>query len=807
MKKTLSILIMSVVITLMMFVNVFAFTDEQQINIVGVLDANGFSNRVFQLEVPADIKLKNSTDSDYTDGLSVLYTGEELSIDGKATLDMSIVRDAFDTLTGAVENLFSVNYPDEAADLNSQFDSMLVQGEITVTIAVSDGMTIPAAIETGDGFSNNVSLFFDKVDTIVEENEVTIIFEVKDGLTKGQLDANINSLDDFSLICEGFKVTDVAEYGLFGSVEGSIRVVAPESYEVTHTIVINAVDEDGNQGVSETVSVTEEMTAQLMSLAAVEDAIVTYQDGVQTENSIELQDLSSAENYTVTLDIQGVTTTTAEFPKYADGETPYAVERIIPMAGYTGAITDIKINGTSIDYYVENGVVKANTDLINADGITITVVTSDDARLRSWIGKGESTATGSFTVNGKVDQIISNEFGVLVSKNGQYDNIVNSTEFTGTWDDTVALAFKAPSKNKNGIFAMQFTQLDPGTYYFGVYTKSATGMRYDIRDANDEFVIYTFGDSTPPYRPSTSGGAKPVVEEPELIIVVDGEEKDVSELIVNNKVDVADIETPEKEGFAFEGWYDGTEKVEGEVTIKNGETLKLYAKFVSVQVPDKFETSDEHYAYIIGYPDGTVRPNDNISREEIATIFYRLLTDEYRNEILSTTNDFEDVEEGRWSNKAISTMANGGYIQGYDGKFNPEDAITRAEFVTIAARFLETESEAEAEFKDVEGHWAEEYIDATSQAAWINGYEDNTFKPDNNITRAEAMAIFNRILCRRVDSDGLIQGTVYFPDVNDTDWFVYDVLEATNSHKCEKADGEVYEDWTELLPNRDWTKY
>ena len=220
-----------------------------------------------------------------------------------------------------------------------------------------------------------------------------------------------------------------------------------------------------------------------------------------------------------------------------------------------------------------------------------------------------------------------------------------------------------------------------------------------------------------------------------------------------------------------------------------------------------FEKTDEHFAYIIGYPDRTVRPENNISREEVATIFYRLMTDEYRAQIASTTNDFADIEADRWSNKAISTMANGGYIVGYEGKFNPEAPITRAEFVTIAARFLNSENDVKTTFTDIKGHWAEKYINITSDALWISGYEDNTFRPDNYITRAEAMTIFNRILCRRVDSEGTIEGTLYFQDVSDTDWFVYEVLEATNSHKCETPEGEVYENWIEILPNRDWTKY
>ena len=297
---------------------------------------------------------------------------------------------------------------------------------------------------------------------------------------------------------------------------------------------------------------------------------------------------------------------------------------------------------------------------------------------------------------------------------------------------------------------------------------------------------------------------------PGIILAHIGDEVKEYKPAENDLFDIASITVPEVEGKLFEGWYYDalfTNAVGDSIKVADGETVHIYAKFVNAKTPDKFETSDEHFAYIIGYPDGTVRPENNISREEIATIFYRLMTDEYRDSIASQTNDFVDVEADRWSNRAISTMANGGYIKGYNGEFKPEDAITRAEFVTIAARFLETENEATSNFTDIENHWAKEYIDATSQALWINGYEDGTFRPDNYITRAEAMTIFNRILCRRVDEEGLVSGVLRFPDVADNAWYVYEVLEATNSHKCVREDSEVYENWTELLPNRDWTKY
>jgi len=215
---------------------------------------------------------------------------------------------------------------------------------------------------------------------------------------------------------------------------------------------------------------------------------------------------------------------------------------------------------------------------------------------------------------------------------------------------------------------------------------------------------------------------------------------------------------------------------------------------------------DHHFAYIIGYPDGYVRPEQNISREEVATIFFRLLKEDARNSLLKDTNNFSDVESTRWSNNAISTMAGYGTINGYeDGTFKPGQAITRAEFVAMTARFYDLET-AEVTFTDISEHWAEAYIASAAAKGWINGYEDGTFRPDQNITRAEAMTIVNHLLNRKVDAEGLHADAVQWADNIEGAWYYYDVLEATNSHNCEdRAEGVLVEKWTECLENYDWS--
>ena len=218
----------------------------------------------------------------------------------------------------------------------------------------------------------------------------------------------------------------------------------------------------------------------------------------------------------------------------------------------------------------------------------------------------------------------------------------------------------------------------------------------------------------------------------------------------------------------------------------------------------------DHYAYIVGYAeDGTVRPNANITRAEVATIFFRLLTDEARNSLWSTTNTFSDVASTVWYNTAVSTMANAGIIQGYeDGTFRPNANITRAEFAAIAARFMTSGYDVESDlFTDIAGHWARESINDAATAGWINGYSDDTFRPDNAITRAEAVTLVNNVLQRKPDADHMLDSMITWPDNPESAWYYEAIQEATNSHDYDmpSEDDDVdYETWTALQENRDW---
>ena len=230
--------------------------------------------------------------------------------------------------------------------------------------------------------------------------------------------------------------------------------------------------------------------------------------------------------------------------------------------------------------------------------------------------------------------------------------------------------------------------------------------------------------------------------------------------------------------------------------------------------PDERPTlnTDDHYAYVMGYPDGTVHPMGNITRAEVATIFFRLLTDDSRAQFWATTNAYSDVKSGDWFNNAVSTLSNAGIISGYpDGTFRPNAPITRAEMAKVVALFAKLDK-SEDLFNDIAGHWAEAYIRLAAGNGWIAGYPDGSFKPQQNITRAETMTMINRVLDRvpSVESHLLPYNVMLtFPDCQSGQWYYIAVQEATNSHTYERAVTEKHgdEQWIALRENRDWTEF
>ena len=271
--------------------------------------------------------------------------------------------------------------------------------------------------------------------------------------------------------------------------------------------------------------------------------------------------------------------------------------------------------------------------------------------------------------------------------------------------------------------------------------------------------------------------------------------------------DYEDLPIPTREGYRFDGWYYDSKlknEVTGDVKV-NTSVVTLYAGWTAVEVPSMLN-GDDHFAYVQGYKDGNVRPYGLISRAETTTIFFRLLKDSVRDGNLLTSNTYTDVTGDYWANTAISTMTGLGIVQGRSADtFDPNAPITRAQFAAICARFDTGKTYGSQSFSDIQGHWAQAYIERAAELGWIKGFEDGTFRPDTYITRAQAMTMINRVLNRTPDDeDDLLDNMNVWPDCTPNDWFYLAVQEATNSHDFKYQGGEV---WTKLTKAPDWSRY
>ena len=296
------------------------------------------------------------------------------------------------------------------------------------------------------------------------------------------------------------------------------------------------------------------------------------------------------------------------------------------------------------------------------------------------------------------------------------------------------------------------------------------------------------------------------------------ESEDYTDEIVAEGTSITLKAAPSKDGYVFAGWSDGdtTYNAGDAVVVEHAMTFTAQWKLEGEEIIAGMTGlltvaglgTDDHIAYVYGYPDGTVRPNGTITRAEVTTIFYRLLTSARRGEIFTSENSFRDVNSSMWYNKAASSMAAGGYIQGYaDGTFGANKPITRAEFVCLAARFA-TKTTGFASYTDVDnGHWAARSIAICASNGWVQGYEDGTFRPDQPITRAEAMTIINRMLGRGVSKGYVCKGAARFTDNDPGSWYYYEILEATNDHEYHNA--RPFEQWIRatILRSYDMDKY
>lgn len=252
----------------------------------------------------------------------------------------------------------------------------------------------------------------------------------------------------------------------------------------------------------------------------------------------------------------------------------------------------------------------------------------------------------------------------------------------------------------------------------------------------------------------------------------------------------------------------------GDEMVEDFVFTNTYKKSGKVEKPVKVGPQlnrDDHVAYIMGYPDGTVQPKGEITRAEACTIFFRLLTDSSRDYYFSKTNDYTDVNAGDWFNNAISTLSNAGIVTGYnDGTFRPNQPITRGEMAKIIANFANLNKGTKS-FTDLSGHWSKTYVELAAGNGWIAGYPDGSFRPDQKITRAETVTMINRVLERVPAKElRLLSRSIMltFPDNNPGDWYYIAIQEASNSHEYQRSVYETTGDemWTKLIDNVDWTK-
>ena len=344
--------------------------------------------------------------------------------------------------------------------------------------------------------------------------------------------------------------------------------------------------------------------------------------------------------------------------------------------------------------------------------------------------------------------------------------------------------------------------VNAGTYEMGL--KADQFKNTNARFKNVEFVIKADGVLTITQRPLTitAGSA-------EGIAPVTCDKYTVEGLATGDKVDSVKITGIQSEPGE-------SPNVASDAVIKNAKGEDVTANYKITYVDGVLKAievlnKEIHFNYVIGYTDGTIRPNNDISRAEVATIFFRLLTDEAREQYTTTAGSFTDVKAGMWCNRAIATLTNMGIIKGYtDGSFQPNKSITRAELATIIARFAKLDVNTKT-FSDINGHWAQKNIELAAGNGWINGYEDGTFRPNNNITRAETFAMINRVLDRQTESVSDLLPTsemnMWSDNLNENAWYYKDVQEATNYHKCDRVGDSVYEKWTEKVPDIDWASY
>lgn len=451
-------------------------------------------------------------------------------------------------------------------------------------------------------------------------------------------------------------------------------------------------------------------------------------------------------------------------------------------------------------------------------GFDYTVTESDNNGYTVTVnGQNTATATGKIMAGKTTEVVFNNHKSHVYPPNPPIMDEI-TVEITGNSDSVVYDGAEHSVKGYTvKISDPRYTEADftftgkaeasginAGTYEMGL--KAEQFKNTNARFTNVKFVIKADGvlTITPKELTITAGSKTEYGPTP-----VTCGEWTVSGLVAGDKVESVKIT-------GIQSVPGSSPNVPSDAVIKNAkgeDVTKNYAiKYVNgtltmLEVLNK----EDHFNYIIGTPEGLSLPTANVTRAEVATIFFRLMTDDARAKFDSLDNNFSDVAKGKWYNRAISTLANAGIIKGDPaGTYRPGDPITRAEMAAIIARFGDFK-EGGKTFNDISGHWAQKYIELAASNGWINGNPDGTFKPNNNITRAETVAMINRVLDRQTkDVSDLLpvsQMTNWSDNMDTAKWYYRDMQEASNNHKAERVGNSIYEKWTEKLPDIDWASY
>ena len=522
-------------------------------------------------------------------------------------------------------------------------------------------------------------------------------------------------------------------------------------------------------------------------LAATPDALVkAAKDAIQTE-------LENPEYDFMYLDLVDSSNGNA-YVTLGDDDT-ITIHWPIPGDAKEGsAFYVVHFDGLDRDYDVDTELAGLLTD----ENITVSEKDGTNALTVSEDGKSVSFETSTFSPFALVYEMTSTPTEQVTVT----FRVVNGTWSNGSYRNIVYTINKGTTLASNSIAVP--TGMQPESGYTGGSWDTTPNMTTPLNSN----VTYTYrftrsggGSERDPYlRFDSNGGTE--------FDPIDGHGKPFSINVYHDKEYGTHI--PTRPGYRFTGWYTTNTlrtRIDEDEILHVTSYRTVFAGWEETSVPSMLN-GDDHYAYIQGYSDGTVRPNANITRAQVATIFFRLLDEDVRDDNLTTYNTFPDVDEDYWANTAISTMASLGVINGRNsGLFDPDAYITRAEFAAICARFDDSGVDGITTFTDTVGHWAEDEISRAAALGWIQGYADGTFRPNQYITRAQAVTMINRVLCRLPeDTDDLLSGMNTWTDCHEDDWFYLAIQEATNSHDFVAKD-RVYESWTDLNRAPDWSRY